>query len=149
MYDYYDYSYYSGIGIAGAIIIWVICLGAAVGLAFIPASMARKKGYSYGAFWVFGFFLFIPAIIVAAVIEDKTKQPYPPYQQPYGQPYAQPGQPPYGQPYAQPGQPPYGQPPYGQPYQQPSAQPAANCPSCGAPVNGNDAFCPSCGSRVK
>lgn len=54
------------------IIIWVIGLGAAVGLAFIPASMARNKGYSYGGFWAFGFFMLIPAIIVAAVIEDKT-----------------------------------------------------------------------------
>jgi len=60
------------------IIIWVIAVGAAVGLAFIPATMARKKGYSYGAFWAFGFFMLIPAIIVAAVIEDKT-QPRPVY----------------------------------------------------------------------
>ena len=55
----YDYGY-SGIGIVGAIIIWIISIGAAVGLAFIPANMAKKKGYSYGGFWVFGFFLFIP-----------------------------------------------------------------------------------------
>jgi hypothetical protein len=136
-------DYYYGPSIAVVIISWIIGLGIAIGLAFIPANMARKKGYSYGGFWAFGFFLFIPAIIVAAVIEDKTQ---PRYQQPY-QPY---GQPPYGQPYQQPGQPPYGQPPYGQP-QQPYAQPApaASCPSCGAPVSGTDAFCPSCGTRVK
>lgn len=53
------------------IIIMLFALGTAIGLAFIPASMARNKGYSYGGFWAFGFFLFIPAIIVAAVIEDK------------------------------------------------------------------------------
>ena len=46
----------------------------AVLLAFIPASMAKKKGYSYGGFWVFGFFLWLPAIIVAACLNDKTKQ---------------------------------------------------------------------------
>ena len=136
----YDYGYYSGIGIAGAIIIMVISLGAAVGLAFIPASMARKKGYSYGGFWAFGFFLLIPAIIVAAVIEDKTQPKYPPYGQP---PY---GQPPYGQPPY--GQPPYQQPPYQQPTQ-PYQQPAANCPSCGAAVPADSAFCQSCGTRVR
>ena len=143
----YEYSYYTGIGVAGIIISLIVGLGAAIGLAFIPATMARKKGYSYGGFWAFGFFLFVPAIIVAAVIEDKNRPAYPPY----GQPYQQPGAPPYGQPYQQPGQPPYDQ-PYqqpGQPYQQPNAQPAANCPSCSAPVSGTDAFCPSCGTRVK
>lgn len=132
------YYYGYGIGFVG----WIIAIGIAVGLAFIPATIARKKGYSYGGFWAFGFFLFIPALIVALVIQDKTQ---PTYQQPY-QPYQQP---PYGQaPYGQ--QPPYGQPPYGQP-QQPYTSPAAsaNCPSCGAPVSGTDAFCPSCGTRVK
>jgi hypothetical protein len=103
-------------------------------LAFIPATMARNKGYSYCAFWAFGFFLFVPAIIVAAVIEDKTRPAYPPYP-----PY--PGQPPYGAPY---------QPPYGTPYQQqPNAGPAANCPSCGASVASGSAFCPSCGARLQ
>ena len=125
---------YYGYG-AAAIIGWIIGIGIAVGLAFIPASMARKKGYSYGGFWAFGFFLFLPAIIVAAVIEDKTQPKYPPYGQP---PY---GQPPYGQP-------PYQQPPYQQPAQ-PYQQPAANCPSCGAAVPADSAFCQSCGTRVR
>lgn len=125
---------------AGVIVGLIIWLGACVGLAFIPASMARKKGYSYGGFWAFGFFLIVPAIIVAAVIEDKNQ---PAYYPPIGQPY---GQPQYGQPY----QPPYGQPQYGQqPYQPPYAQPAINCPSCGAPLKADSAFCSSCGTRVR
>jgi hypothetical protein len=41
-------------------------------LAFIPASIAKKKGYSAGAFYVFGFFLFLIALIVALVLKDKT-----------------------------------------------------------------------------
>jgi hypothetical protein len=41
-------------------------------LAFIPASIAKKKGYSAGAFYVFGFFLFLIALIVALVLKDKN-----------------------------------------------------------------------------
>ena len=66
-------------------------LAISVALGFIPAYLARKKGYSYGLFWLFGFFLFLPALIVACCIEDKTK-PKPPttvyVAQPYVQPYA-------------------------------------------------------------
>lgn len=71
-------------------------LAISVALAFIPATIARKKGYSQGLFWLFGFFLFLPAIIVACCIEDKTK-PKPPaavyIAQPYAQPYAPPAAP--------------------------------------------------------
>lgn len=66
-------------------------LAISVALGFIPATIARKKGYSQGLFWLFGFFLFLPALIVACCIEDKTK-PKPPtavyVAQPYVQPYA-------------------------------------------------------------
>jgi uncharacterized iron-regulated membrane protein len=141
MYDYY-YGNAVGWGIGTVIISIVVWLGVALACAFISANMARKKGHSYGGFWALGFFTGIIGIIVAAVIEDKTKQAY--QQPPYGQPpYPQP---PYGQPPYQ--QPPYGQPPYQQPYQQPAA-PAANCPSCGAAVPADSAFCQSCGTRVK
>lgn len=71
-------------------------LAISVALGFIPAYLARKKGYSYGLFWLFGFFLFLPALIVACCIEDKTK-PKPPtavyVAQPYVQPYAPPAAP--------------------------------------------------------
>ena len=71
-------------------------LAISVALGFIPATIARKKGYSQGLFWLFGFFLFVPALIVACCIEDKTK-PKPPttvyVAQPYVQPYAPPAAP--------------------------------------------------------
>lgn len=71
-------------------------LAISVALGFIPATIARKKGYSQGLFWLFGFFLFLPAIIVACCIEDKTK-PKPPtavyVAQPYAPPYAPPAAP--------------------------------------------------------
>lgn len=50
-----------------------------VGLGFIPADIAGKKGYSFRLFWLFGFFLFIPALIVALCIEDKNAPPPQPY----------------------------------------------------------------------
>lgn len=65
-------------------------------LGFIPAYLARKKGYSYGLFWLFGFFLFLPAIIVACCIEDKTKPKTPTavyVAQPYTPPVAPPAAP--------------------------------------------------------
>jgi hypothetical protein len=40
-------------------------------LAVIPARIAKSKGYSYGGFYAFGFFLFIPALIVALAIKPK------------------------------------------------------------------------------
>lgn len=111
----------------------------AVLLAFIPASMAKKKGYSYGGFWVFGFFLWLPAIIVAACLSDKTKQvsSYPP-QPPYG--YNAP--PPYaaGQGYvATP-------PPPAAPKPQPT--PEKTCPYCGSKFPANKTACDSCGARL-
>lgn len=42
-------------------------------LAFIPAYIAWKKDYSFGGFWLFGFFLFLPALIVALLMSDKTQ----------------------------------------------------------------------------
>lgn len=112
------------------ILVWIICIGAAVGLAFIPATIARNKGYSYGGFWALGFFFFLIGLIVALCLPDKTVPP--PYQQ-YGQPYQQPYQP-YGQPYQQPYQP----------------QPAqAVCPNCNDNIPADSAFCPKCGTKIK
>jgi hypothetical protein len=46
--------------------VWVVLLGLNIGLSFIAASMAKKKGYSFGGFWCLGFFTsFLVAIIVA------------------------------------------------------------------------------------
>lgn len=43
--------------------------------ASIPASIAKKKGYSAGGFYLFGFFFFVIALIVALVLKDKTSAP--------------------------------------------------------------------------
>jgi hypothetical protein len=42
-----------------------------VGLAFIPANIAGKKGYSVGGFFLFGLFFFLPALIVALIVQDR------------------------------------------------------------------------------
>ncbi len=52
----------------------IVSLGIAAGLACIPANIAKKKGYSYGLWWFYGWMLFIVAIIHAAVIPDKNAQ---------------------------------------------------------------------------
>jgi hypothetical protein len=39
-------------------------------LASIPAVIADRKGHSAFGFYVFGFFLFVPALIVALVISN-------------------------------------------------------------------------------
>jgi ribosomal protein S14 len=41
-------------------------------LALIPAKIASNKGYSFAAFYIFGVFLWLVAIIVAAVISPRT-----------------------------------------------------------------------------
>ena len=46
----------------------------AAGLAFIPANIAKKKGYSFGLWWVYGWLLFIVAIIHVNLIPDKNVQ---------------------------------------------------------------------------
>lgn len=99
----------------------IIGIGIAVGLAFIPATIARNKGYSYGGFWALGFFFFLIGLIVALCLSDKrTQQQY--YQPQYGQPY---------QP----------------PYQPPQAQ--SVCPNCNSSIPVDSAFCPKCGTKTK
>ena len=152
MMDYYGY----GIGAA----VWLVVLlsiGAAVGLAFIPATIARNKGYSYGGFWALGFFFFFISLIVVLCLDPKPGSPkY--VQQGYYPPQPPPGYPgaaPYGQagpvpPYGQQGPvPPYGQPNYAPPQ---AAQPQPvdfRCAQCGTPVKQGDAFCSKCGSKLE
>lgn len=61
------HNYYDSISL-GSILPLLLLFG----LAFIPASMAGKKGYSYGGFYVFGIFAFLIAVIVAACLEDRN-----------------------------------------------------------------------------
>ena len=51
---------------------FIIGLTVAAGLAFIPASIAKKKGYSFGLWWLYGWLLFIVAIIHVAIIPNKN-----------------------------------------------------------------------------
>ena len=57
-----------GLGILIPIVLLLLFLG----LGAIPANIAYKKGYSFGLYWLFGFFLFFPALIVSLCISDKN-----------------------------------------------------------------------------
>lgn len=46
----------------------------AAGLGCIPASIAKNKGYSFGLWWLYGWLLFIAAIIHVSLIPDKNAQ---------------------------------------------------------------------------
>jgi len=148
-----DY-YYSGIGA----VVWLLCVGAAVGLAFIPAHIAKKKGYSYGGFWALGFFFFLIGLIVALCLDPKPgSEAYQQAYQPYGQqaypPPPYPGTPPYGQSGSTPyyGQnsaysPPY--PPTVAPPPQPQNVGESRCAQCGSGNQPGSAFCSKCGNRL-
>ena len=66
----------------------VFSLVLAAGLGLIPATIAQKKGYSFGLWWFYGWMLFIVAIIHVNLIEDKTQPKMPSYV--YGAPPAAP-----------------------------------------------------------
>lgn len=49
----------------------VITLLIAAALAFIPATIAKNKGRSFGGWYAYGFMLFIVALIHALVMEPR------------------------------------------------------------------------------
>lgn len=53
-------------------VIYILIFLVLLGLAFIPAKLASNKGYSFGLFYFFGVCFWLPALIVALVIQDKT-----------------------------------------------------------------------------
>lgn len=55
----------------------IVSLIVAAGLAFIPANIAVKKGYSFGLWWLYGWLLFIIAVIHASLIPDRNAQQTP------------------------------------------------------------------------
>lgn len=59
---------------AGDLIVFVIFVAVLLAIAWIPASMARKKGYSFGVFYIFGFLMFLPAVVTAAMLRDKVRR---------------------------------------------------------------------------
>ncbi len=50
----------------------ILSLGVAAALGLIPANIAKKKGYSFGIWWFYGWMLFIVAIIHVLLIPDKN-----------------------------------------------------------------------------
>lgn len=138
--DYYGY----GIG-AMAWLVALLVIGARVGLAFIPATIARNKGYSYGGFWALGFFFFLITLIVILCLDPKPGSPKYMEQAAYYPPQPPPGYP-GAAPYGQPGP----VPPYGQEYAPQAAQPQGDfrCAQCGTPFKQGDAFCSKCGNKL-
>jgi hypothetical protein len=49
----------------------VVTLIVAVLLGLIPAKIAQSKGYAFGKWWLYGFLIFIVAIIHACVLKPK------------------------------------------------------------------------------
>jgi len=58
------YAFYAILGI----VLWIA-------LAFWPARVARRKGYSWLLFFIFSCFFFFAAIIVAYAVKDKNAEP--------------------------------------------------------------------------
>lgn len=59
------------------VIMYIFSLIMAAGLAFIPATIAKNKGYNFGLWWLYGWMLFIVAIIHICLIPDKNAQQNP------------------------------------------------------------------------
>lgn len=51
----------------------IITLLIAAALAFIPATIAKNKGRSFGGWYVYGFMLFIVALIHALVMKPASE----------------------------------------------------------------------------
>ncbi len=64
---------------------YILILLLAAGLGCIPASIAQKKGYSFGLWWLYGWLLFIVAIIHVSLIPDKNAPQAPSSASPAGQ----------------------------------------------------------------
>lgn len=57
-----------------ALMLYISSLFPCIGLGFIPASVARTKGYRYfGLWWLFGWLAFIVAMITVLCLKDKGK----------------------------------------------------------------------------
>ena len=87
------YSSYDAFGI-GVLIYCIVVLVIAAGLGFIPATIAKNKGYSFGLWWFYGWMLCIVALIHSLLLPDKNAQRnYPGQQGPYAPPPSIPGGP--------------------------------------------------------
>jgi len=52
----------------------IVSLIIAAGLAFIPANIAKSKGRSFGLWWLYGWLLFIVALIHSLLLKDDNSQ---------------------------------------------------------------------------
>ena len=52
----------------------IILFLAVLALAYIPANIARKKGYGFIGFYILGIFFFFVALIVSLCLSDKKQQ---------------------------------------------------------------------------
>ena len=55
-------------------VIWILSLTIAAFLGLIPASIAQKKGYNFCLWWLYGWGLFIVAIVHVTLIPDKEEK---------------------------------------------------------------------------
>lgn len=53
---------------------WIILVVLAAGLGLIPANIAKQKGYDFTKWWIYGWLLFIVAMIHVCIIPDKNMQ---------------------------------------------------------------------------
>ena len=54
-------------------VLWVIFIVIWVALAFWPARVAGRKGHSFIGYFIFSLFFWPAALIVAYLVEDRTK----------------------------------------------------------------------------
>jgi hypothetical protein len=63
-------------GGAGFVAFFAVAMLFSLLLGFIPAFIARSKGYSFVLFWVLSLFWFFPALIVSLVIPHRADPGY-------------------------------------------------------------------------
>ena len=52
---------------------WILGVALWIAIAFWPARVAGRKGHSFVGFFIFSLFFFPAAIIVAYLVEDRTR----------------------------------------------------------------------------
>ena len=58
-----------------SVIWWVLFVAIWIAIAFWPARVAGRKGHSFIGYFIFSLFFFPAAIIVAYLVDDRTRVP--------------------------------------------------------------------------